>query len=243
MKKILLMIILVLSMSGCQFFEKNDIDYIDLINEISQITMKSNVSLSCTSTSNNYFSVNNGSGIIFHEDEEKYYVLTNHHVTIVRLEYSNVEYEISDYSGQVYKANLISHHVNYDLSVLSFLKGNELHVTSLSDNNIENGEKLIAISTPKNQINALTMGFSNGYVVAPVISGFEYYSDVKFDVLKHDVPMFEGSSGGVILNEKLEAVAIHYAGTVIDGEFVVGYAIPIEMVNEFLLLYVWDNIL
>ena len=66
--------------------------------------------------------------------------------------------------------------------------------------------------------------------------------NVTFTVLEHNAETNGGSSGGAILNIDLELIGIHYAGSRdSSGNFVRGYAIPIDKIHEFLNKYIWGK--
>jgi len=60
---------------------------------------------------------------------------------------------------------------------------------------------------------------------------------VKVCTVQHTYPINNESCDGALLNTGLNLVEINYACGTSSGQFVVGYAIPIEKVREILRAY------
>lgn len=224
------------------------VDYASLTNLITTTKMKCNVTvyrknyntfLGVTTSS----SSGQGSGIIFYESSNYYYVLTNNHVTVKESGYDKVSYTVEDYSGNSYEATLKYEDASYDLAVVYFKKRTtKLNVIDLAKGNPNTGDEIVAIGQPEGQNNAITYGKILSYVDGPKLSCEDYESNVTFKVICHNAETNHGSSGGALLNVNLELIGLVYAGrTNSSGEFVKGYAIPIEKIHEFLNKYIWSK--
>lgn len=249
--KFLIIFVILFSVSGCSLINENtgnqemnleeELDKIySLVNEVSSIAMKANVKIVTTSYGSPFsfpeVVSGQGSGVIFSEDNNNYYVLTNNHVVNRDEEYSLFKYEITDYLGNTYKGTLLVSSADYDLGLLKMPKSKAiLEVLKVNLNKLEKDEVVIAIGQPKGQDNTITIGrvirFTNGNLE-------EATSHVEFDVIEHTAPINRGSSGGVLINSKLEIVGINYAGSFKEGVegSVFAYAIPMSEVDTFLKL-------
>lgn len=217
-------------------------NYYELINEISTEHIKANVLVISNQryfdeTKKNYtkFGSYQGSGVIFDEDEENYYILTNFHVTQQHKEFNDINYNISDYQGNSYGAALIYTNNEYDLSILKIKKqtDKELLVLEFEEKNPNPKETVIAIGHPNGQANAITIGVVTNY--QPILVGRKDNVKVRFKVIKHTAPINSGSSGGVLMNTNLKIVGINFAKNgFADDE---SYSIPVEKVKEFLSLF------
>ena len=82
----------------------------EFINDISLEVMKANVKVITETTTGGLFNqekhITQGSGVIFHQSQNRYYILTNEHVAKSDAG-SKTEYMIYDYKGNEYKAYLI----------------------------------------------------------------------------------------------------------------------------------------
>lgn len=228
-------------------YAKYVVDYAALTNQITANTMQANVTVITKSYDTflgvtSAYSTKSGSGIIYQLKNGKYYLLTNNHVTVKDSAYSNVEYTIEDYKGNTYKGTLISQNPDYDLAALYFTKSETLQTVGLAKSNPTDGTELVSLGQPKSQSNALTYGTLTGYNTVTLKDAEPTQSNVKFNVITHTCPINNGSSGGALLDTGLNLVGINFAcGTTSTGEFVAGYAIPIEKVREFLSLYAGYN--
>lgn len=172
-----------------------------------------------------------GSGFIYDEDINYYYVLTNYHVVAYNYSYNHNELYLEDYLGNRYEANILSSDINYDLAIVRFKKENRLKVLKFS-NAIEVKDSIKALGNPDSIKNVVTKGqvtcFSN-------INMSSNKSKVNFEVIVHSARIDGGSSGGALLNSNNEVVGITFAGAFDkNGEFVNGYAIPVSKINEFI---------
>ncbi len=226
---------------------KNDeITYADImesLNETSLEYIKSNVKIVTTG----YIGVGifqtpvtggQGSGVIFAENNDCFYCLTNNHVTNIDSQCTSKKYTITDYKGYSYNGSLICSSADYDLAVLRFSKRSdsslELKPLNIQKTNPVVGDFVIAIGQPEGQNNTITIGNVVKYENVTLEDSTDV-SNVKFEVICHDAPINHGSSGGVLINLKGEIVGINYAGSVDEnGDFLAGYAIPIEKVIEYL---------
>ena len=234
--------------SSFTLYAKYAVDYATLTNTITATTMKANVTV-YTKSYNTFLgittssSTSSGSGIIFTLNSNGYYFLiTNNHVTVKDSSYSNVSYTIEDYKGNTYTGYLKYESAEYDLAVLYFKKNIELAKVGLATKNPVANDELVSLGQPLNQNNAISYGKCSTYQRVTLSNTATYKSNVTFNVMRHSCPTDSGSSGGAILNTDLQLVGIHYAGShTASGQFVAGYAIPIEKVREFLNLYIWGK--
>lgn len=186
-----------------------------------------------------YGTISQGSGVIYKMGNDgKYYVLTNNHVIDKSSQYQYIEYELLDYMGNSFsEVSLVGSSKDYDLAVLKFNpvrdgKSYDFPVFQLADSNPLFDEKVVAISTPQGQINAITFGTVLGYEVLDVEDSSS--SNITFKVLKHNTPIGNGSSGSALINYDLKICGINYAAGITSGGNTYSYAIPVEKVREFL---------
>ena len=174
-----------------------------------------------------------GSGVIFDEDESCYYVLTNAHVIVEKDGYSRTV-SVTDCYGAKHSAVVIKALDEYDLALLKIAKTEKaLYVIRFAEEAAKLGDTVISVGSPGGIDNAVTVGEIKKYDVTPesIREG-----KLSFAVIWHDSKIDHGSSGGMLLNAQLELVGINYAvGTSTDdSEFVCGFAVDAEKINEFL---------
>ena len=182
-----------------------------------------------------------GSGAIVAKDKDNfYYFITNYHV--VDFEgYNSQTLKVVDHMGN--STTLDSSWILYkdktkDLALLKFYSSRELAVLKISKSYAETGDTVFALGSPNGQLNSVTVGVLISRMSAPIVDGstrLETDDKKPLGVYSHDAPIFGGSSGGILLDIKLNLMAINYAGsTTPEGEFISGYAIPSPIVIEFL---------
>lgn len=191
---------------------------------------------------NNYSSVlgltyrkNNtyGSGFIFYEDSNYYYILTNNHVVSYDYTYMYNELIVEDYYGNEYNGEVLKTSVNYDLAVVRIEKNAaELGVLTISDDNENIRSNVKAVGNPDEIKNVISEGKINCYSKVNVKND---KSKVDFEVIVHTAPISGGSSGGALLNDQNEVIGVTFAG-VFDSEnnFITAYAIPASEIDAFL---------
>ncbi len=211
-------------------------DYESAINDISTKYIKAAVGIKTTHPSlSSSQKVVMGSGVIFKEFANQYYVLTNYHVIKNNGVYSGAEYKVIDCYGTSYSAHLVASNAEYDLALLSFVKGEmSLCAIELSENAADVSDTVISIGTPSGLENNVTFGSITK--IEELDQSESSVARLPFAVIWHDAPVDHGSSGGVLLGEDLKIVGINYAvGTApTSGEFICGLAVPLERVLEFL---------
>lgn len=206
--------------------------YVDIYDELSTTTIQSVVKVTKKVILSASSSV--GSGFIFFEDLQSYYVLTNHHV-IYNDTTQNVSMTITDYLGNDHIATLLALDSYYDLAVLSFSKvGFDVDPLIFSESDLAFKDMIIAMGYPNGQINSITVGELIDLDKINITNETDDNS-VDFDVLIMDVPVETGSSGSVVINENYEVVGIVYAGNFINSNEIseFSFAIPIIKIFEF----------
>ncbi len=222
-----------------------DIDYEELINSITADTVRATVKLTVEkydvnigfiSTKTNV-SVSSGSGVIYEERDGYYYCLTNNHV-VARGTRSYAEVSVTDYRLDSYSAEIVCSDASYDLAVVRFKKNASVPLGSveIESGDFAIGDLAVAIGSPGGQMNAVTLGSVVAKETVAVDAAESSVSNVTFEVIKHDAPMSNGSSGGALLSADLKIMGINYAAASNDGEFVYGYAVPAQRIREFLSL-------
>jgi|GEM_PF-1861102 len=207
--------------------------------------IRANVEIEVTSYNTTFFGwirvdivSTQGSGVIFHEQDGKYFLLTNSHV-VENNNRSNTEYKIIDSFGNTYTGHLQknSDQPQYDLAVLYFNKGRDLKVIQRASQNPLVGDRVITMGQPGGVNNVVTFGFLINYR-AVIVNGTRH----NFEAVNHSAVIKSGSSGGALLNSEFKLIGINFAGGVTSNGESTGnyYAIPILKVNEYLSRYIWS---
>lgn len=259
---LLILLFSAFSLSSCDFFEddynyynlpnnfpvvedanSNDIyknwtqlELINLVNDISIYAIQANVEINVTVESgffSNDLSVSQGSGVIFHEEDNYYFVLTNEHV-VNPDESGKIKYYVYDYLGYEYTAYLLDGSVaeEYDLAILVFEKTYELVVLSMTKHNPSINELVFSLGQPHGQPNTITAGKVLKYEQATLDDKFFY----DFQAVKHSGPIDNGSSGGALINSSMQIVGINFAGA--DDQSY-SLAVPVFAIFEYLDKYVY----
>ncbi len=172
-----------------------------------------------------------GSGVIFREEEDRLYVLTNAHV----LEGATEAYLYFDEetTAPVY---LVGESVSNDLAVIYVNKAdlseeilNRLKVATLGDSSaVRKGDLAIAIGSPfsQNMAHTTTVG-----IVTGVDQDFEI-EDRVLNVIQTDAALNPGNSGGALFNDQGEVIGINSAGYRSDSTEGLGFAISINKAKE-----------
>ncbi len=230
MKKIILTICMMLTLSGCTITANYDITS-QVINDVTSTAVKANISITSISTNDYLDYTQFGSGVIFKELDGFYYLLTNNHVIEEVISNPVIEYKLKDYKGYEYEGVLVASEEDFDLAILKFEKVDELNVLDVATSNYGVGQKIIAIGQPLQQNNAITFGEIIQYTKA----NESLELNVICDVLEHSAPIYSGSSGGMLINYDYEIVGINYGSYKLsDGTFYKGVAIPVSAIQLFL---------
>lgn len=172
-----------------------------------------------------------GSGVIFREEDDRLYILTNAHV----LEDAEEAYLYFDEetTAPVY---LVGESVSNDLAVIYVNKSelseeilNQLKVATLGDSDtVRKGDLAIAIGSPysQNMAHTTTVG-----IVTGVDQDFEI-EDRVLNVIQTDAALNPGNSGGALFNENGEVIGINSAGIRSDTTEGLGFAISINRAKE-----------
>ena len=161
-----------------------------------------------------------GSGVVFKEDNDKIYVLTNAHV----LEDASEAYLYFE-DGSMVNVYLVGESVSKDLAVTYVNKSDlteemlsKLKVATLGDSStVRKGDLAIAIGSPysQNMAHTTTVGIVTGV-----------------DAIQTDASLNPGNSGGALVNENGEVIGINSAGIrdgVVEG---MGFAISINQAKD-----------
>lgn len=224
-------------------YAKYIVDYKYLTNIITTDTIKANVKIVSTTKTLTTTSSSSGSGVIFCEDNDYYYALTNNHV----INYNIIRpvYTVFDYLGNEYDAEVLFSKAEYDLAIVKFKKKNSttLKVITCSSNNISVDDEIVCLTDPLGQFNAITYGTIKSLNAKVEITD-SASSNINFEVIAHSAFLNNGSSGGALLDTNLKLIGINFAGGINKdtNEFKSGYAIPINKVSEFISLYNAKNI-
>ena len=174
-----------------------------------------------------------GSGVIYKNDGNTYYVITNYHVissgTDIKIVLSNKkEKDVKVVGGDKYA----------DIAVLSFETTEDVEIAEIGDSaSMRVGDTVFAIGAP------LDSEVYSWTVTRGVLSGKDrkvevstsnsYFSDWIMNVLQTDAAINNGNSGGALCNSNGQVIGItnmKLADTNIEG---MGFAIPIEEATKF----------
>lgn len=173
-----------------------------------------------------------GSGVIYKKDQNYYYVLTNNHVISYDYSYSVQKIVVEDFYSNRYEGTVIYSNISYDLAIVRFESKENLEVLNISGNGSEIRESVRSMGNPNSIKNVITSGMINCY---SYVSLNNSKSKIDFEVIVHSANIYSGSSGGALLNENNEIIGITFAGVFDNkGNFITGYAIPVEKIREFI---------
>jgi len=172
-----------------------------------------------------------GSGIIFHEDDEKIYIVTNYHVID-----SATEVTISLDDETAAQANLVGSDEESDIAVISVRKsaleeagitGYKIATFAAADSS-QVGDTAIAIGNAAGEGKSATRGIISAVNKRINING------ISLEVLQTDAAINPGNSGGPLMNDRGQVVGINTAKLSETGVEGMGYAIPSGVVGEII---------
>ena len=169
-----------------------------------------------------------GSGVIFDQDDENYYIITNTHVV------EGAESLAVNFIGDIKaEAKLVGKDSVNDIAVVRVEKVRltdetlaSLAIAPLGDSDrLEVGQLAVAIGTPATEAlsNTVTTGIISGVEREITLSGN------KMKVIQTSAAINSGNSGGALVGPTGEVVGINVAKTM-DTEGI-GFAIPINQVK------------
>ena len=163
-----------------------------------------------------------GTGFVYRQDGDTYYLLTNYHViengdnvTVTFTNESVVETEIVGYDEYS------------DIAVLAIKSDEDLVVAELGDNSLSRvGDTAFAVGAPLDSAYSWT-------VTRGIISGKDRFVEVDSNstvmkVMQTDAAINSGNSGGPLCNANGEVIGITSLKLVSSGVEGMGFAIPIE---------------
>jgi len=194
-------------------------DYVSAINKVS----KSVVAITTVvNTNENFFwlpanQTGSGSGIIFHEDTEKVYIVTNCHV-INGADAVSVSVE----NSEAIAAKLVGKNIQADLAVISIYKSDvnragieNINIAVFGDSSSARvGEKIIAIGNALGEGNTVTSGIISAKDKKINIDGRE------LSVMQIDASINPGNSGGALIDYNGNVIGIttaKYAKFTVEG--------------------------
>lgn len=169
-----------------------------------------------------------GSGFVYKTDDNYGYILTNYHV----IQGAN-KYIVTFTNGNEVEASLVSGDEYYDIAVLKVNKDKVKKVATLGDSSkLELGDTVFTVGAPlgKEYMGTITKGIVSGInrMVSVELTSGTYL----MEVIQTDASINSGNSGGPICNIRGEVIGITSSKLVGSGVEGMGFAIPINTVNE-----------
>ena len=168
-----------------------------------------------------------GSGVIIDPDG---LVLTNEHV--VR-DADQIKVTVYDKSGEKkdFTGHVVGKDARTDLAVVRIRAGHRLPFAALGDSgHVRVGDWAVAIGSPFNLAQTVTVGVISADRQSLVIEGKEYRN-----LIQTDAAINRGNSGGPLLNIRGEVVGINTAIYAPTGVFAgIGFAVPINQAKAIL---------
>ena len=171
-----------------------------------------------------------GSGVIFDEDDDKIYIVTNYHVignalsaTISLDDETQVP---AHYLGGDSKADIAVIYVDKKDLLLSGITGYK--TCNFSDVQPEIGNEVLAIGNALGEGKSATFGIISTDIKTIIIDS------TKLSVIQTDAAINPGNSGGALVNMNGEVIGINSAKIADTGVEGMGYAIPANIVCELI---------
>ena len=168
-----------------------------------------------------------GSGFIYKQDGNKYYLLTNHHVIkggdVIKVVFTDkTEVEVSVEGSDMYN----------DVAVLSYETEKELKVAEIGSNeDARLGDTVFAVGTPVNSSVyswSVTRGILSGKDREVAVALNSYSNNYIMKSIQTDAAINSGNSGGPLCNSNGEVIGLTNLKLVDSGVEGMGFAIPIE---------------
>ena len=171
-----------------------------------------------------------GSGFVYKVDDKNGYILTNYHVIE-----GGKKYIITFSDGEEAEASLVSGDEYYDIAILKVNKNKIKKVATLGDSStLELGDTVFTVGAPlgKEYMGTITKGIVSG--INRMVSVGLSSGDYLMEVIQTDASINSGNSGGPICNIKGEVIGITSSKLIGSGVEGMGFAIPINTVNEMI---------
>lgn len=176
-----------------------------------------------------------GSGVVFEEDENYYYALTNNHVitNVMNGKSYSVSYTVTDIYGTEYtnsSISLIMSDEAQDIAILSFKKDSSAtyslgiaNYTARKDSNVVLGEFVLAVGNPSGVNNIVTYG---------QIKGWAEIGNVTYSVINHNALINPGNSGGALCDIDGNLLGLNTWGTQDKDDE--NFCIPLNIINDYI---------
>ena len=171
-----------------------------------------------------------GSGFVYKTDNKNGYILTNYHVIE-----GGKKYIVTFSDGKEIEASLVSGDEYYDVAVLKVNKNEIKKIATLGDSSkLELGDTVFTVGAPlgKEYMGTITKGIVSG--VNRMVSVGLTNGSYLMEVIQTDASINSGNSGGPICNIRGEVIGITSSKLIGDGVEGMGFAIPINAVNDII---------
>lgn len=171
--------------------------------------------------------ISQGSGFVYKKEDQKGYVLTNHHVID-----GADEIKVVNNNDQSVEAKLLGSDELSDLAVLSIDESAVMDVATFAKSeDVEVGDTVFTVGTPlgneyKGTVTKGILSGKNRLVSVDTTSG-----GFVMEVLQTDAAMNPGNSGGPLVNVNGEVIGVNSLKLVEDEIEGMGFAIPSELVQ------------
>ena len=171
--------------------------------------------------------ISQGSGFVYKKEDQKGYVLTNHHVID-----GADEIKVVNNNDQSVEAKLLGSDELSDLVVLSIDENAVMDVATFAKSeDVEVGDTVFTVGTPlgneyKGTVTKGILSGKNRLVSVDTTSG-----GFVMEVLQTDAAMNPGNSGGPLVNVNGEVIGVNSLKLVEDEIEGMGFAIPSELVQ------------
>lgn len=153
-----------------------------------------------------------GSGLVYKEDEQYAYIITNAHVLsdLYGNNYtSSLEVVFSNFTRV--KAHSIYYDRNEDIAVIRVNKSNNYKVAKIieNDSNVNIGEQVYSIGNPNGNYFSMTTGYISDNRIKTTTDYISGSNSTKTYVYNSSATINPGNSGGPLFNSKGEVIAIN----------------------------------
>ena len=192
-------------------YAKWDIDYKHLLSRVSSEAQLASVKVVTPATASIFSTSKQGSGVIYKNESNYWYALTNNHVVTLNNGKTGAPF-VYDAFGNEYQATVIKSDAAYDLAVIRFYvpSGRELAVANVLDRIPNKDETVVTVSAPNGKFNTVELARVVWYNELDENSSSQELSDVNFKVLWLLGNADHGSSGGAVYDKDLNLVGVIY---------------------------------